>query len=115
MLPNEPTDPWILRNNLKVLIFRAEGTRYRRRLWRWVHECSRNIPSQAIGLITSWRALHIYIVHEGSSYVRHFVLYDERDVSLQDLDQIGSSHRKGSEMQEAEGSLERCEVTRLDG
>src|SRR5882672_5077236 len=112
MLPNELTDRWILRNDLKVLTFRAEGTRYRRRLWRQVRKCSRNIPPRAIGLITSWRTLHIYIIHEGSSYVGHFILYDERDVSLQDLDRIGSSHGKGSETQETEGCLEHCEVMR---
>src|SRR5467141_1079301 len=88
MLPNKLTDPWIFRHDFEVLIFRAEGTRYWRRLWRQIRKCSGNIPSQAIGLITSQRTFHIYIVHEGSSYVRHSVLYDERAVPLQGLDRI---------------------------
>ena len=104
MLPDELTDPGILWDNLVMLIIRAEvwlvgsrGAKNRSRLWQGVCKGSGDIPSCTASLISSRRPPNIYIIHEGCCYVRHLILYDKKNVPLQDLDQICGPHGKGSE------------------
>jgi len=72
----------------KVWLVQSRGTRNGSRLWWGVCKSGPDILSCAVGFILSGRSPDNLIIYESCCYVRHVILYDEWDITLQDLDII---------------------------